>query len=108
MLALAFTFPGGRYHATLWNRHVNEEWPPSPWRILRALIAVWHRKLSPGDRDPGLFEGLLASLPLHRRVTLCRPASTPIPGTTFRQDPGRQKEICSSSMPLPAYPKAMN
>jgi CRISPR-associated protein Csb2 len=28
---------------------VNEgavEWPPSPWRILRALIATWHRKFA--------------------------------------------------------------
>ncbi|MFM7201720.1 MAG: type I-U CRISPR-associated protein Csb2 [Myxococcota bacterium] len=36
-------FPGGRYHATPWGQHVNEgavEWPPSPWRLLRALIAV--------------------------------------------------------------------
>jgi len=39
-------FPGGRYHATPWGRHVNEgvaEWPPSPWRLLRALVAVWRR-----------------------------------------------------------------
>ena len=34
----------GAYHATPWGKHVNEgipEWPPSPWRLLRALIAVW-------------------------------------------------------------------
>lgn len=39
---LKLRFPGGRYHATPWGHHVNEglvEWPPSPWRILRALIA---------------------------------------------------------------------
>src|SRR5438445_4158531 len=39
-------FPGGQYHATSWGRHVNEgvpEWPPSPWRLLRALVAVWRR-----------------------------------------------------------------
>lgn len=39
-------FPTGRYHATPWGRHVNEgvpEWPPSPWRLLRALVAVWRR-----------------------------------------------------------------
>lgn len=39
-------FPAGRYHATPWGRHVNEgvsEWPPSPWRLLRALVAVWRR-----------------------------------------------------------------
>ncbi|MEX2281208.1 MAG: type I-U CRISPR-associated protein Csb2 [Gemmatimonadota bacterium] len=48
MLAIAFTFLAGRYHATPWGRHVNEAdvaWPPDLWRISRALIAVWHRKL---------------------------------------------------------------
>lgn len=47
MIAIAFHFNGGRYHATPWGRHVNEglvEWPPSPWRILRSLIACYHRK----------------------------------------------------------------
>ena len=42
-LSLAFRFPAGRYHATPFGHHVNEgliEWPPSPWRILRALISV--------------------------------------------------------------------
>ncbi|MBC7818550.1 MAG: type I-U CRISPR-associated protein Cas5/Cas6 [Planctomycetaceae bacterium] len=42
------TFPAGQYHATPWGRHVNEgvpEWPPSPWRLLRALVAVWKRTL---------------------------------------------------------------
>src|SRR6059058_6079911 len=44
---IKLTFPGGRYHATPWGRHVNEgvpEWPPSPWRLLRALVATWKRK----------------------------------------------------------------
>lgn len=43
MLTLEFAFPGGRYHATPGGYHVNEglvEWPPSPWRILRAMVAV--------------------------------------------------------------------
>jgi len=47
MLTIRMTFPGGRYHATPWGRHVNEgavEWPPSPWRLCRAIIAVWRRK----------------------------------------------------------------
>ncbi|HEX5271985.1 MAG TPA: type I-U CRISPR-associated protein Csb2 [Gemmataceae bacterium] len=46
-ITLQFTFPAGRYHATPWGRHVNEgvaEWPPSPWRLLRALVATWRRK----------------------------------------------------------------
>ena len=45
-ITLKMTFPAGRYHATPWGRHVNEgvpEWPPSPWRLLRAIIAVWKR-----------------------------------------------------------------
>ena len=40
-------FPAGRLHATPRGRHPNEgaaEWPPSPWRILRALVATWHLK----------------------------------------------------------------
>lgn len=41
---VAFRFPTGRYHATPWDRSVNEgtvEWPPSPWRLLRAFYATW-------------------------------------------------------------------
>ncbi|MGQ9897921.1 MAG: type I-G CRISPR-associated protein Csb2 [Acidobacteriota bacterium] len=50
MLAISLTFPAGRYHATAWGRHVNEAdvaWPPDLWRLTRALIATWHRKLNP-------------------------------------------------------------
>lgn len=45
-ITIKLTFPAGQYHATPWGRHVNEgvpEWPPSPWRFLRALVAVWKR-----------------------------------------------------------------
>lgn len=44
MLSLSFRFISGRYHATKWGTNVNEghvDWPPSPWRILRALISAW-------------------------------------------------------------------
>lgn len=47
MTVLQLSFLAGRYHATPWGRHVNEgavEWPPSPWRIVRALIAIWYLK----------------------------------------------------------------
>ncbi len=74
MLALSFTFPAGRYHATPWDRHVNEgavAWPPEPWRILRALIATWHHKIKPaGKHDEstmlGLIESLAEELPEYR------------------------------------------
>lgn len=51
-ITIALRFPAGRFHATPWGHHVNEglpEWPPSPWRLLRALVATWKRKLS---REP--------------------------------------------------------
>lgn len=71
MLAVAFTFPAGRYHATPWDRHVNEgavAWPPEPWRILRALIATWHHKVKYRERFSqdtlsSLIESLAAELP---------------------------------------------
>ena len=47
MTVLELSFPAGRFHATPWGRHVNEgavEWPPSPWRIVRAFIATWYLK----------------------------------------------------------------
>lgn len=43
MPTLLLRWPGRRYHATPWGHHVNEgliEWPPSPWRVLRALLGV--------------------------------------------------------------------
>lgn len=47
MLVLEFRFPAGRYHATPWGRNVNEgvvEWPPSPYRLARALVDVCRRR----------------------------------------------------------------
>jgi CRISPR-associated protein Csb2 len=74
MLALAFTFTAGRYHATPWDRHVNEgavAWPPEPWRILRSLIATWHHKVKHEGRHAestllGLVESLAEDLPEYR------------------------------------------
>lgn len=74
MPTLILHFPAGRYHATPWGNHVNEgliEWPPSPWRILRALIATGYSKLGwPGDTPPplacSLVEKLAESLPLYQ------------------------------------------
>ena len=65
MLTLSFTFPAGRYHGTPWGRHVNEAdvaWPPDPWRLTRALIATWHRKLDPERQPRATLIGLLAAL----------------------------------------------
>ncbi len=46
MIGISIEFTAGRYHATPWGCHVNEgipEWPPSSWRLLRAMISSWKR-----------------------------------------------------------------
>lgn len=63
--AVGVRFCGGRYHATPWNRHVNEaevEWPPSPLRLLRALVAVWHRKVDRSSYSEDVLQGLVEAL----------------------------------------------
>ncbi len=54
MICIQLRFPTGKLHATPWGRQVNEgavEWPPSPWRLLRALLAVWHHKFPDTSRE---------------------------------------------------------
>lgn len=63
MLVIELSFPAGRYHATAWGRHVNEgvpEWPPSPYRLVRALFDAWKRKRP--EWDEGRVETVLAAL----------------------------------------------
>jgi CRISPR-associated protein Csb2 len=72
VFTISLHFLAGRYHATPWGRHVNEAdvaWPPEPWRLLRALIATWHRK---ADQDrfswtllADLVDRLAAELPIY-------------------------------------------
>lgn len=71
MPTLLMHFPGGRYHATPWGHHVNEglvEWPPSPWRLLRALIACGYATQGWTEVPPvgrRLIEGLAGTLPTY-------------------------------------------
>lgn len=72
MLAIELAFPTGRYHATPWNQHANEgvvEWPPAPWRLLRALVATWHLKARDDVAEEvlvAIVEALSAELPRYR------------------------------------------
>lgn len=72
MPTLKLRFPGGRYHATPWGHHVNEgliEWPPSPWRLLRAFIAVGFAAQQWKDVPPlarSLIEKLAFAPPSYR------------------------------------------
>ncbi len=65
---IGIKFIAGRFHATPWDRQVNEgatEWPPSPWRILRALVSAYYRMPEAPDRSDllPLFSRLSESLP---------------------------------------------
>lgn len=62
-VTIALQFPWGRYHATPWGHSVNEgaaEWPPSPWRFLRALYSTWRFRLP--DLPTATVEAVLAGL----------------------------------------------
>src|SRR5581483_2994786 len=53
MLVIELAFPAGRYHGNPWGRHVNEgvaEWPPSSYRLIRALYDAWKRKRPEWDQ----------------------------------------------------------
>jgi CRISPR-associated protein Csb2 len=68
MTTIELRFPAHRFHATPWGRHVNEgvpEWPPSPYRLLRALYDAWKRKhLSlPGSAVETIFQALAEEAP---------------------------------------------
>lgn len=46
-VVLSFRFEHGRFHGTTWRANPFDdpegEWPPSPWRVVRALIARAHQ-----------------------------------------------------------------
>ncbi|MEI8210975.1 MAG: type I-U CRISPR-associated protein Csb2 [Planctomycetota bacterium] len=72
MPTLKISFPAGRYHATPSGHHVNEgqiEWPPSPWRMLRALVASGYNTQQWMEMPKvarSLFEKLSTCLPSYR------------------------------------------
>jgi CRISPR-associated protein Csb2 len=65
MVAIQIAFPWGRYYAHPWGlnpvRLREAEWPPSPWRLLRALASSWFRG-NPGAHLSIDAVGLLESL----------------------------------------------
>ena len=74
MVAIELAFPTGRYHATPWDQHANEgvvEWPPSPWRLLRSIVATWYLKAREDVAEATLvavIESLASELPRYSLV----------------------------------------
>jgi CRISPR-associated protein Csb2 len=71
MLTLRLSFPWGRYYAHPWGQNpariTEAEWPPSPWRLLRAIAAAWFQANPGRDASSELIhtlEGLGRELPV--------------------------------------------
>ena len=69
MIAFKIFFRNGRFHATPWDKHVNEcvpEWPPSIWRLSRAIISVWKKYTDiPNDEIIPIIYKLHQSIPTY-------------------------------------------
>lgn len=99
MLLLEFRFPAGRYHATPWGRNVNEgvvEWPPSPYRLARALVDVCHRRRPDwsDERLQALLEPL--SNPPKFRLPLATASHTRAFLNSNKKDPTKKQKIFDS------------
>jgi CRISPR-associated protein Csb2 len=72
MITIEMRFTAGRYHATPWDAHVNEgrvDWPPSPWRLLRAILSTWYLKCRddvPEEHLVAVLDALASELPSFR------------------------------------------
>lgn len=78
MLAVAIDLLAARYHATPWGRAANEgaaEWPPSPWRLGRALVSAWWRTPPDERLKEAEVDDLLSALAAPPRFLLPRAIS---------------------------------
>lgn len=59
-IVLRQEFPLGRFHATPWRMNPFDdphgEWPPSPWRLVRAVTARWYQWAREAEREPDLAQ----------------------------------------------------
>jgi len=59
-IVLRQEFPLGRFHATPWRVNPFDdphgEWPPSPWRLVRAVTARWYQWAREFEREPDLTQ----------------------------------------------------
>jgi len=88
-VVLRQTFPLGRFHATPWRVNSFDdphgEWPPSPWRLIRALVARWYqwRREVDGAVADGTLERIIEAF-CQSRVSFFLPSEARR-GTALRQ-----------------------
>ncbi|MCA9529700.1 MAG: type I-U CRISPR-associated protein Cas5/Cas6 [Myxococcales bacterium] len=86
-LVLEQTFPLGRFHATPWRSNpfdTDGEWPPSPWRLVRSVIARWYQwNRETGDGDDATLADLVKALSSSSFAFYLPPTARP--GAVLRQ-----------------------
>jgi len=90
-IVLRQEFPLGRFHATPWRVNPYDdphgEWPPSPWRLARAVTARWYQWAREVGRDDPAQTGELEAL----QATLCKSTyAFHLPPSARRGTPLRQ------------------
>lgn len=79
MIGIAIRFDLGRYHANPWGSHVNEaatEWPPSPWRLIRALYSTARTNVSLTDQQAAIDRALQALVTAPHPMFVLPPAAS--------------------------------
>lgn len=95
-------FPLGRFHATTWRVNPYDdpygEWPPSPWRLIRAVTARWYQWAREAERDPDPAE--LENL----QIALCKSTYTfHLPSNARKGNPLRQYHPTEFKMNAPNW-----
>lgn len=70
MITIKIKFESNRYSATPWDNNVNEnipEWPPSIYRLYRAMIDSWYRRTDYTEEQViKVFSVLTATMPCYK------------------------------------------
>ena len=96
-VTLDIRFPWGRYHGTAWDRNANEgapDWPPAPWRVLRALYATWQWYCA--ELDEAVVHSLLSKLAAAPRYHL--PMHTVAHTRHYLPGPGHKPGVATETV----------
>jgi len=88
-IVLRQVFPLGRFHATPWRVNPFDdpygEWPPSPWRFVRAVVARWYQWAREAPTQP-----VVAELDALVKALCTSSYAFHLPGSAARGSPLRQ------------------
>jgi CRISPR-associated protein Csb2 len=99
MLVIEFGFPAGRFHATPWGHNVNEglvEWPPSPYRLARALVDAGRRRRP--DWDDERLTAVIGALerPIGFQLPPATASHTRVYLNSNEKDPTKKQKVFDS------------